>query len=402
MLIETTAGDLRLALDKVKPAICRWVRTPILNCVLLRDGAVTATDLDFEITVKFAAKRFEGRVAIPFHPLNKLMRALPVHQDVRLQARQRGENDFGVYVTFDGGRYYLPSMQADDFPEWIEGGERIKCKAPETLLTVLEACRPFISTEETRYYLNGVCFSKAPDGRPVAVATDGHRMMVHDLDHGVDGGLILPRPTVAALSGLPVPHEIFHTGTKMDFQMPGARLRSKLIDGMFPDWTRVVPDLVEDMPELRFAPRKMQAVLKRMDIGLSRYGPRNSPCADICADPSGQTVVVTTKAQDGEECAERLEGAAAANWTKLTGGIVSFNARYLKQICQVHAQADTLILRTEGGGGPARISPEGPSAKSPALTVLMPMRGGNGLTQTALMAFTPASNDPGAAAQEVA
>ncbi|WP_395175792.1 DNA polymerase III subunit beta [Roseibium alexandrii] len=399
MLIETTAGELRLALDKVKPAI-RFGRSsiPILGCVLLADGGVTATDLDHEIMVKFAAMRFDGRVAIPFRPLSRLVRALPADTDIRLQdterAKGRKSTDYGVYVTFTGGRYWLPSMPAEDFPEITPAGTWIKCKAPENFLQALDACQPFISTEETRYYLNGVCFTKHPDGRDVVVATDGHRMIAHDLAHGIKGDLILPRFVITSLLGLPTPTQIYRTDTRLELHMPGARLRTKLIDATYPDWPRVIPEIPDEAPEIRFNPRKMRAVLNRMEIGLSKYG----ECVDVCADPTGQTVVITAKTQDAEECSERLDGATAVNWSKMSHGLASFNSRYLKEICRTHIQSDEIILTAAGSGSPSRIGPQ----TGKMLTVLMPMRGGNGLGTQALMALSPASNDPATDQKEVA
>ncbi|WP_420415102.1 DNA polymerase III subunit beta [Roseibium sp.] len=399
MLIETTAGDLRLALDKVKPAVQRRCTVPVLSCVLLADGGVTATDLDHEIMVKFAAKRFQGRVAIPFQSLFSLIKALPTGTDIRLQDSDRktlsGKEGYGVFVTFTGGRYWLPSISASDFPEFPKAGTRIKCKAPDNFLAAVQACQPFISTEETRYYLNGVCFTKNPEGRDVVVATDGHRMIAHDLDHGMEGNLILPRKVLPSLLGLPVPTRIYRTETRIEFDMPGARLRTKLIDGAFPDWTRVIPTIPENAPEVGFDPRKMQAVLKRMRIGACN---RSGNTVDICATASGETVVITSMAPDGEECSERLEGAIASNWSKLSKGIISFNSRYLIELCQTHAQEDEIVLTGADAGGPVRIGAE----NSKKLTILMPMRGGNGLGRQALMALSRASNDAGHLAQEVA
>ncbi len=398
MLIDTTAGELRLALDKVKPAIEPRQTIPILGCVLLADGGVTANDLNHEIMVKFAARRFDGRVAIPFRPLSRLVRALPPDTDIRLQdaerAKGRENSDYGVYVTFSGGRYWLPSQAAEDFPEITPAGTWIKCKAPENFLQALDACRSFISTEETRYYLNGICFSKSPEGDDVVVATDGHRLIVHQLAHGIEGNLILPRVILPSLLGLPVPTQIYRTDTRLEFRMPGARLRTKLIDGTFPDWTRVLPQIPSEAPEICFTPRKMRAVLNRMQIGLSR----NGQVIDICADSTGQTVVITAKTQDDEECSERLDGATAAYWSKMDNGIVSINSRYLKEICRTHIQSEEVTLTAADNRSPIQIVPNAYKA----LTVLMPVRGGNGLRNEALMALSPASNAPASDQKEVA
>ncbi|MCV0428350.1 MAG: hypothetical protein K5905_23075 [Roseibium sp.] len=392
MLIETTAGDLRIALEKVKPGIERG-SMPILQAVLLSDGGVTTTNLDYEIRVKFAAKRFTGACAVPFHQLHDLLKRLPKQTDIRIQATEH--NGYGVYVLFEGARYYLPSFTASDFPVFSYEEQPAPMAKPDGLINALRICQPFISTEDTRYYLNGICFSKDAEGNGVVVATDGHRLGAVPYAHELNASVILPRTVLPALFGLSEPESVFVGKLRMEFTYPGGGwVKTKLIDGVFPDWLRVVPNLAPDAPRLKFSPKEMYAVLRRMDIARTRH--RTS--IDICATATGDLVTATCKGMDGEECAERLEQGYAANWSKLTSSVISFNSGYLKQVCSLNLDAEEVTLTTADASSPALI--DNPDSKT--LMILMPMRGDGSLAGQSLLTLARKSNDSVAAGQVAA
>lgn len=385
MLIETTAHELRMALDEVKPAINRRSTIPVLGTVLLEAGAVTATDLDLEIRVKFAASRFEGTCAVPFRQLFELVSSLPADKAVRL----KDAGDYGVLLFFEGGRYRLPSYPACDFPVWNADDAMTEVAAPDGLRAALEACRDFVSTEETRYYLNGVCFSKNRDGNSVLVATDGHRLIAHDYDHDIDTNLILPAMALPALLRLPEPEAVLSSGKHMEFLIPGGgRVRTKLIDADYPNWLRVVPETPPDTKRLTFAPLEMMAVLNRIQKLVGSRG----VCVDLCANADGDLVVVTANGVDTEECAERLSSGTAKGWEGPSEHR-SYKARYLWQICRLHRHAERISIIAADAGAPARIVPE----DTKALSILMPMRGGGALGRKALMTFAGSANDADAA-----
>ncbi|MEO1110553.1 MAG: hypothetical protein AAFX90_21830 [Pseudomonadota bacterium] len=384
MLIETTAGDLRLALNLVKPVVPKWSTIPILQAVLLKSGAVRATNLDLEIRMKFAAKTFKSSAAIPFRQLFELLSGLPHDMDVRLQSA--GGPFDGIYVFFRGGRYKLPSFAAADFPPWnkVEGLKPMT--TTEGFSVALAAVQGAISTEETRYYLNGVCFSKNTEGRDVLVATDGHRLLAHDFNHGQDGDLILPKVALPALFLLPEPTAIFASGSRMSFQYPGGELRSKLIDGTFPDWKRVVPTHSDDTPSLSFAPLEMMRVLTRIGKVAGSHRARG---VDLSAPANGEMVVVAAKGMDFEECSERLDSGSAWKWEGPKNQI-SFNLSYLKSMCTLHRHAERISISAMSGGDPAIIASE----DGRLLSILMPMRGSTSdLIGASIQAFTQPDND---------
>ncbi|MEO1110495.1 MAG: DNA polymerase III subunit beta [Pseudomonadota bacterium] len=385
MLIETTAGDLRLALNLVKPVIHPRNTLPILSAVLLKDGAVWATDLDLEIKLKFAAKTFKGAAAIPFRQLFGLLSGLPHDMDIRIQSV--GQATEGVYVFFRGGRYKLTSLPVEDFPEWVSLSDLKPMNTTKGFRTAVQAVEVAVSTEETRYYLNGVCFSKNQAGEGVLVATDGHRMVAHHYDHGQDGNLILPRLALPALALLPEPSAISANGSRMTFQYPGGEFRSKLIEGTFPDWHRVVPSPDEDTPSLSFAPMEMMSVLNRVGKISGRLF--HSRCVDLSAPANGEMVVVAARGMDQEECSERLDSGSARNWAGPKDHR-AFNVSYLKELCALHRHSERVAIVATSSKDPAIITSE----DKRLLCILMPMRSGNeDLMSASIRAFTQPDND---------
>ncbi|EAV44930.1 DNA polymerase III subunit beta [Stappia aggregata IAM 12614] len=396
MLIETTAGELKTALMSVKPAIQRRSTLPILSAVLIEDGAVIATDLDMEIRVKFAVKKCEGSAVIPFNQLYDLVRLLPADRSVRLQDTEYKNG--GVFVTFQGGRYFLPSYSVVDYPRFSMPEDVREIASPQGLLVALEACQSFMSTEETRYYLNGVCFGRDKDDTGVLVATDGHRLIAHDYAHDCDGSPILPRAMIVALLRLCEPEKVLLHEQKMEFVLPGGGyLRCKLIDGTFPDWQRVVPTIPPGSPRLFFEPLEMVSILNRLELGRGcRKRAGASFCVDIATNAAGDLAIVSSEGMGGEECAERIESGRAIDWTKLSGGIWSGNSGYIKELCRLNFSADQVELTAEGSGTPTVMRHE----ESKALMVIMPMRGGKASTSTSLLALSRGGdNDADAVAQ---
>lgn len=385
MLIETTAGDLRRVLSHIKPVIPTARNTiPMLACVLFKRGAVWASDLDREIKFKIAAKTFKGTAAIPFRRLFELISSLPQDMDVRLQAAG-GPSD-GIFIHFRGGRYKLPTLPAADFPTWDTIPDLKPMAAPEGFLNALGIVSGAVSTEETRYYLNGICFSKAPSGKSVLVATDGHRLIAHEYGHDLETSPILPNIALPVLFGLPDPTSIFAGGGRLSFHYPGGEFRTKLIDGTFPDWHRVTPHYDADAPALSFKPAEMVRVLNRISrVTISGHYGR---CVSLSAPASGDMVVVAGKGVDSEECSERLDSGTATNWSG-PADLRSFNAIYLRQLCALHRHAEQISIVAPDNGSPALLVAE----DTRVLSILMPMRGDTDLISASVRAFATPDND---------
>ncbi len=253
LTIERTA--LLKALGHVQSVVERRNTIPILSNVLLtarRDVlALSATDLDMEITDETAALvDVPGQITAPAHTLYEIVRKLPEGADVALS--YSGDDP---RLQVQAGRYKvnLPVLPAGDFPVMSSEGLSAPITVDTTdLMRLIDKTRFAISTEETRYYLTGIYLhTVVEEGRTLlrAVATDGHRLALADMvaPEGAAGlpGVIVPRKTIQEArrlmedAGESVSVQL--NAQKVRFEFGRAALTSKVIDGSFPDYTRVIP-----------------------------------------------------------------------------------------------------------------------------------------------------------------
>jgi len=242
------------ALGQVIGAIERRNTIPILANVLLApedDGVrLTGTDLDIEISVRMVAtsEAFEA-LTVPAAMLNDIVRKLP-DGPVRFE---RSKSD--VVVKSGGARFALHTLPASDMPTMDGGtmpaGMDIDADAFAAGLAGVDFA---ISTEETRFYLNGVYLHRTAENALTLVATDGHRLARRGIDLG-DGteiadfnGIIIPRKTCGLIKKLAEKHDRLRleiSDNRIRVSVEGAMLISKLIDGTFPDYQRVIPERFE-------------------------------------------------------------------------------------------------------------------------------------------------------------
>ncbi len=242
------------ALGHVQNVVERRNTIPILSNVLMtaENGTVSfvATDLDIEVSEQANADvSVPGDMTAPAHTLYDIARKLPDGAEVSLAIGSDGR------LEVDAGRshFVLPLLPAGDFPKMTADGftHNFALGAAE-LIRLIDKTKFAISTEETRYYLNGI-YMHGIDGKLRCVATDGHRLALCEMDlpamtdGEADGlpGIIIPRKTIAELrrliDGLSETIEISVSEAKIRFKVGSAVLTSKLIDGTFPDYDRVIP-----------------------------------------------------------------------------------------------------------------------------------------------------------------
>jgi len=239
MRVSIDRSQLAHALAAVNRAIESRNSIPILANVLLavEDGQLrlTGTDLDVEITTSLPVLDCQpGNVTVPGKMLADIAKRATSDITLELDAASVGGR---LTVASGRSRYKLDTLPAEDFPSFSAG--KFDTTLELDLAALVAPCVHCISTEETRYYLNGV-YLHAVDERLVAVATDGHRLMRNtgpagDLDYGV----ILPRKLVGLLPKGAVTVEL--SQNKVRVTSGSTVITSKLIDGTFPDYVRVIP-----------------------------------------------------------------------------------------------------------------------------------------------------------------
>jgi DNA polymerase-3 subunit beta len=331
LTIERSA--LLKALGHVQSVVERRNTIPILSNVLLAaDGealAFSATDLDMEIVDEAMAQvDGAGQITAPAHTLYEIVRKLPEGSDVEL--RFTGE-DPRLSVSAGRSKFNLPVLPAGDFPVMSSDGlsGRIEVEASD-LARLIDKTRFAISTEETRYYLNGLYLhTVVEDGRPMlrAVATDGHRLALAEMPapEGSAGapGVIVPRKTIQEarrlLDDASGSVELQVSPAKVRFAYGHAALTSKVIDGSFPDYMRVIPkdnDRILKVDNKLFA----QAVDRVATISAEK-----SRSVKLAIEPG--KITLTVRNMEAGQAVEEVEADYDGEAFE-----IGFNARYLLDV----------------------------------------------------------------------
>ncbi len=383
MKITIERAALLKALSHVQSVVERRTTIPILSHVLLRaEGAggagrlaLSATDMDVEIVERVAARvERDGHTTAPAHTLYDIVRKLRDGAQVELETPSGaggGRNE----LALRSGRstFTLACLPPDDYPVMSAGElpHHFVLSAGD-LRTLIDRTRFAISTEETRYYLNGIYLHATKNNEvPVvrAVATDGHRLARVEMTapEGAAGmpGIIVPRKTVLELRKLVDEGDddvqIALGATKIRCAIGDAELTSKLIDGTFPDYDRVIPvgnDKLLDVPCKEFA----EAVDRVSTISTERSR------AVKLAIEHGSLVVSATSPENGtavEELEVRYQNTPIE---------IGFNSRYLLDITD-QIVGEYVQFQMADAGSPTIVRDTAPEANGvSALYVLMPMR----------------------------
>jgi DNA polymerase-3 subunit beta len=371
-------ATLLRCLSHVQSVVERRNTIPILSNVLLdaSDGGslkVMATDLDLQVVENMAAASVEqaGAITVSAHLLFDIARKLQEGSQVSLETA-----DNRMTVKAGRSRFSLPTLPRDDFPVIVEGDLPTSFELPaKTLAELIDRTRFAISTEETRYYLNGIFLHVSDDaadsGGPVlkAAATDGHRLARFTIPRpeGAEGmpDVIVPRKAVAELrklleEALDGNVQVDLSASKIRFTLGGEGgvvLTSKLIDGTFPDYSRVIPTGNDKL--LRVDPKSFYEGVDR----VATIATEKTRAVKMGLENDKVTLSVTSP--DNGTAAEEVPADYRAD-----GMEIGFNANYLKDILH-QIDGDTVELHLADPGAPTLIRQD---EKSPALYVLMPMR----------------------------
>ncbi len=364
-------ATLLKCLSHVQSVVERRNTIPILSNVLIEaagDGTVKimATDLDLQVVESLGAVSVEGpgAITVSAHLLFDIARKLPDGSQVSLETA-----DNRMTIKAGRSRFSLPTLPRDDFPVIVEGDLPTSFELPAaTLAQLIDRTRFAISTEETRYYLNGI-FLHVTEDELRAAATDGHRLARFTIARpdGAEGmpDVIVPRKCVAELrklleEALDSQVEVDLSASKIRFTLGGESgvvLTSKLIDGTFPDYSRVIPTGNDKL--LKLDPKSFWEGVDR----VATIATEKTRAVKMALENDKVTLSVTSP--DNGTAAEEVPAAYSS-----AGFEIGFNANYLKDILG-QIDGDTVELHLADAGAPTLIRQDD---KSPALYVLMPMR----------------------------
>jgi len=362
-------ATLLKGLGHVHNVVERRNTIPILSNVSIEAGAdgglrLMATDLDLQIVETVEAQVSDpGATTVSAHTLFDIVRKLPEGSQVELTAAEGR-------MSIVAGRYRssLPTLPRDDFPVIAEGELPTQFELPAaTLRQIIDKTKFAISTEETRYYLNGIYVHVSDEAQPVlkAAATDGHRLarVTVARPDGAQGmpGVIIPRKCVTELRKLldevDGTVEVSLSESKIRFGLGAAVLTSKLIDGTFPDYTRVIPTGNDKL--LKIDPRSFEEGVDR----VSTIASERTRAVKMALERDRVTLSVTSP--ESGTASEEVPADYGAD-----GFEIGFNARYLLDILG-QIEGDTVEVHLADAAAPTLLRE---NDKAAALYVLMPMR----------------------------
>lgn len=368
MKVTLERGVLLKALGHVQSVVERRNTIPILSNVLLdvNDGALrlTATDLDLAIVEAAPATVVEeGATTVPAHTLFDIARKLPDGAQVELST---GEGR--LLLTAGRSRFQLATLPREDFPAIADGALPISFMLPATTLRqMIDKTRFAVSTEETRYYLNGIFMHVTDEAKPMlrAVATDGHRLarVAIPRPDGTIGmpDIIIPRKAIAELRKLLDETQgdvrIELSSARIRFSLETAVLSARLIEGTFPDYSRVIPTNNDKVVRIDAA-----ALAESVDR-VSTIATDKTRAVKLSLDKDNIRLSVTSP--DNSTASEELAADYAGDPLD-----VGYNSRYLLDILDQIKTAEA-ELHLSDAASPTLIKE---SSDMSALYVLMPMR----------------------------
>ncbi|MGZ9812565.1 DNA polymerase III subunit beta [Pseudoroseicyclus sp. H15] len=371
MKFSIERGALLKAVAQAQSVVERRNTIPILANVHIEAEGETvrfrATDLDVEVVDQAVAQvERAGATTVPAVLLNEIVRKLPDGALVTLSDQAQAGR-----LTIEAGRsnFQLSTLPKEDFPVMASADYAANFAAPAKVLRRLFDKSKFaISTEETRYYLNGVYMhvAETAEGRRLrCVATDGHRLARIDaeLPEGAEEmpGVIVPRKTVGELRKLLENDEteiaVSVSETKVRFATPDITLTSKVIDGTFPDYSRVIP----------------QNNTRRLEVDAAEFAKAVDRVATVSSERSRAVklaldedrLTLSVNAPDSGAAEEELAVAYADEALE-----IGFNAKYLLEIAS-QVDRENAVFLFNSSGDPTLMR-EGNDDS--AIYVVMPMR----------------------------
>ena len=361
------------ALNHVQSIVERRNTIPILGNTLLNGTngrlTLTSTDLDIEIVEGVeAGVTQEGATTVSAHTLYDIVRKLPDGAQIELAL---GADETRLALRAGRSQFQLPCLSAEDYPA-MDGGDLDHqfTILPADLIRLIDQTKFAISTEETRYYLNGIyVHPRVSDDESVlrAVATDGHRLARVEslLPQGAEQmpGVIVPRKTVLEVRRLiddvEGPILVSVSDTKIRFTIGDTLLTSKLIDGTFPDYARVIPD--SNDKALHVEARDFALAVDR----VATISTEKSRAVKLLLDDG--RVMLTVNNPESGSASEELSADYTSDAVE-----IGFNSKYLLDV-MMQIDGSTAKFTFADSGSPVVIS-DSEDTDLKALYVLMPMR----------------------------
>ncbi|SEE60411.1 DNA polymerase-3 subunit beta [Rhizobiales bacterium GAS188] len=376
--LRVSRADLADALSLAIGAVKKTNVIPILSNVMLEVEAgemrITASDLDMQVRAGVAVEGLPFGTTVPAHTLSEIVRSLPEGAVITMAMSEDGHR---LEVGSGRSRWKLPAIQVEDFPDIDQEGDPVAFKVPAAALTeLIERTEFAMASDATRPYLCGIYLHRRGEGQKArlhAVATHGHVLSHFNIEAIGDlpefPSIILPRMAVPMLKRLcaaaqdditlefycPSGHP--EIATRLSITSGGKRLTTKLVDGSFPDYQRVIQP---DGPiAVTIDREEALAEIKRVVILA------NSESKTIKIEGADTTLHISVRESErgfseGEMAAE-IEGGEA---------LIALNADYLVGALSTMT-TESAVLRLQAADRPIKLYERD---GSDALLIIMPLR----------------------------
>ncbi len=367
MKLSIDRAALIKPLGHIQGVVERRNTIPILSNMVIRAEAgqlkLTATDMEMDmVETTHAAVAEEGVITTPAHMFYDIVRKLPEGSEITITADTSGQ----AQISAGRSTFRLPTLSVDDFPAISSAEMPVSFHVPAAdLKSMIELTRMATSTEESRYYLNGIYFHQTPDRLLRAVATDGHRLALTqmDLPQGAETmpSVIIPRKAYTELLRLMEDFdgdvEVGLSDNRARFALGQVVMTTKLIDGTFPDYDRVVPKDNQRKSIVKVA--DFSAAVDRVST-ISAEKTRT-----VQLTFSNGSLTISANSTDQASATEVIEASWADEDLK-----IGFNARYLLDITNLIEGDDMEFAFAEPSNPTLIRSPKDDAS----LFVVMPMR----------------------------
>ena len=371
-MIKICVAELLPALTAVTKAVQRRNTIPVLNNLLFEVAdnqlRLSGTDLEQKIVTSTPVESAEAAATtVPAHMLNEIVRKLPENATIDATI-----TDSNLVLETGQSKFTMQTLPASDFPEFGNKGDW-QCQF-DLLANNVEQINNHVffavSTEETRYYLNGIHWHTGEEENPklISVATDGHRLALLKTDiASVENfpSIIIPRRFWQTIKGLFKGNDVIKVSlnsSMIEMRQGSITITSKLIDGTFPEYQRVIPT---DSAFCYIVNRKelIASIERVITIASSR-----TPVVKFCFG-DGKVLLQSNDPQQGKaEDETNLEQESSPDQLE-----IGFNGRYMAEILSACTTDKIAIHLNDGGAtaGPARI---GMVDQPDGVFVLMPMK----------------------------
>ena len=374
MEFKINSTDLLKALSHIHGIVEVRHTLPILSNIILeaKDDKLilSSTNLDIYCSDKIKAEVLQsGEVSVSAVTFFEIIKRLPSGSEV-LMIMEEGENE--IRLTCGRSKFNLSTLKTDDFPIISDSDLSTNfVLSADELIRIIDKTKFAVSNEETRYYLNGIFLHKAERNSIQflrAVATDGHRLAQYDipLPQGAEDitGIIIPKKTIyelrKVLDDANGDVSVSLNENKIKFSFNDLKVVSKVIDGTFPDYTKVIPqkndkNFKTNNSDLKNAIDRVSAVAANEES--------KSKAIKFCIENNSLSLSVESQSKGSAN--EMIDVNYSGDKVD-----IGFNSKYIIDICN-EVDGDEISMSLSDSISPATILDK---TDENLFFVLMPMR----------------------------